>query len=209
MIDTTGTIVDIIAVDPDHETHVINLPCDPKRISRLEAIHGRLTTTGGGIRHPNRLFTMWATGQDPKGLNLLAHAISQSDDPRIVDKLEPFIDAGMFPMDDSLPLRLANLAIQSKNLPWHDYTRAGDNKYERYGRTLIDLDDMPDPVRTLQESEWRGCLDVREYGREAALDRDVILGANGWIDFTEDTPDEDRYNASQLAIELGLDTDED
>ncbi|KAA8815700.1 hypothetical protein CSQ85_12285 [Bifidobacterium rousetti] len=208
MTDTTDTIVDIIATDPDHEPHTINLPCDPKRISELEAIHGRLTTTGGGIRHPNRLFTMWATGQDPTDLNLLAHAISHSTDPRIIDKLEPFIDARVFPMDGRMPLRLANLAIQSTSLPWHDYTRAGDDEYERYGRTLIDLDDMPDPIRTLQESAWHGCLDMREYGHEAALDRDVILGADGWIDLTEDTPDEDLYTASQLAAELGLSTDD-
>ena len=97
------------------------------------------------------------------------------------------------------PLELANLILQSDEIPFYGYEVEGmehgenDTCEEKYGRTVAALNGLTAKLDELSVDDY---FDYERYGSDAA--QDCILTESGYLDCFQDFPDLDYYDRDDL-----------
>lgn len=129
-------------------------------------------------------------------LNLLAQVVEarSGEDPSVIEEVAGAREAGAVSGD---PIALANLAMQSDDIPFNAYEADGDfdSLEERYAYSLVESGAAPE-VKDVLDGPLGGYFDMERWGRDAAMD--VTLCENGYYDNQQESPDETMYSRDEL-----------
>lgn len=118
-------------------------------------------------------------------LNLLAQVVGKRSDE------DPFVTGN--------PIALANFAMQSDEIPFHEYEvsdeYAADSLEERYALGLVESGAAPE-VKAILDGQYGPYFDLERWGRDASMD--VTLCEDGYYDNAEESPDEHLYSREEL-----------
>lgn len=129
-------------------------------------------------------------------LNLLAQVVEarSGEDSSVIEEVAGAREAGAVSGD---PIALANLAMQSDDIPFNAYEADGDfdSLEERYAYSLVESGAAPE-VKDVLDGPLGGYFDVEAWGRDASMD--VTLCENGYYDNQQESPDETMYSRDEL-----------
>lgn len=132
-------------------------------------------------------------------LNLLAKQIQLN--PEAAEQVEAALDCGI-DLPDSI-VGLMNWIEQSDEIPYYAYDFDGieycqhDSAEEKMGRTMAELDGT---AEYLSNRNLESYFNFEHYGRDLSMD--YSLGEDGYIDCTQDMPDEDYYSREELEEQI-------
>lgn len=141
-------------------------------------------------------------------LNLLAKQMEAF--PEDASRVAAALETGGADEPDGI-LGLMNWIAQADEVPYYGYDYAHMGALDEWGHPwdehISNEEKMGwtalegSPLKDALEGEGAlGCFDVARFGRDAAWD--YSLGEDGYLDNTQDMPDQDRYTREEIAEEV-------